>query len=331
MVKYQGTIILRLALFVKMNKHIQSQKNSYTQLIRNFFTKAGFLEVETPIMIPIPGMEPHLTPFETELRLPGKAQKVYLHTSPELQMKKLLGYGFGDIFQITKTFRNTEIGGPQHNPEFTMLEWYRMNADYFDLMNDCENLISNLANSEEIIYQNQRISLKKPWPRITTKELFLQYCNIDIEKTKINDDKYFEIFLNKIEPNLHKDRPIFIYNYPSTQAALAKKSEENALFAERFELYMGGLELANAFSELTDEEEQRERLIKEQEQRKDMKKTIFPIDEEFLASLESIRCPAAGIALGIDRLMMLLLDRKSIEEVLLFPMIKMLDKLNNQS
>lgn len=332
-----------------MNSDLQvAQKRSVlTQKIRDFFVRNNFLEVETPIMTPIPGMEPHLTPFETKLIPPanlGLNQSsitqsnnlpLYLNTSPELQMKKLLGEGFGNIFQITKVFRNCEFNGPLHNPEFTMLEWYRENADYKDLMTDCENLIIELSKINKL-----DIDLTPPWPRFSTNELFQKYCRINLlenqtfETFKITaqahnydtkactnwDDLYFKIFLNYIEPELSKlNTPFFICDYPASQAALAKKSSKNPFFAERFELYVKGIELANAFSELIDSNEQHERLKEEQNLRKELNKTVFPIDEEFLSSLDKIKKPCAGIAMGLDRLFMFLLDKKTIEEVLLFP------------
>ncbi len=411
------------------NKTTVKNRSLIMQKIRDFFTQNDFLEVETPILTPIPGMEPYLTPFETmfthPLSTPHHSIPLYLNTSPELQMKKLLGSclpdgssaGFNKIFNITKVFRNGEMNGPLHNPEFTMLEWYRKNADYKDLMNDCESLILELVefgksaqsmpcaypiNSPSLTYQSQIIDLSTPWPRFTTNELFIKYCGIDLLENKdfttfkktiddkaaqtqtispltnFNshssirpsvfsfssagchtwDDLYFKIFLNHIEPELARlNTPIFIYDYPVSQAALAKTSFENPFFAERFELYIKGIELANAFSELTDSKEQRARLIEEQNLRKQLGKTVFPIDEEFLQALDQItactadakapcrrespadakvqakadvdwgnRPPcragcAAGIALGLDRLLMLLLDKKSIEEVLLFPAI----------
>lgn len=300
---------------------------------RNFFIKNSFTEVETPIMTRIPGMEPYLTPFETTLKTSSNKQyKFFLNTSPELQMKKLLGAGFGNIFQITKVFRNGESHGALHNPEFTMLEWYRENANYFDLMKDCEKLITSLTD----IWPT-------PWERTSMQELFLSFCKINLLKNKtfkelkqtakkLNydtngcktwDEIFFKIFLNHIEPNLGND-PIFIYDYPVSQAALAKKKKENPFFAERFELYIGGIELANAYSELIDGKEQKARLEEEQRLRKQLNKTVFDIDEEFIRSLESITRPCAGIALGIDRLIMLLLNKKSIEDVLLFPLSSLL-------
>ncbi|MFA6305398.1 MAG: EF-P lysine aminoacylase EpmA [Candidatus Gracilibacteria bacterium] len=327
------------------DKQTAIQRNALTKSLRFFFEKEKFLEVETPIMVKIPGMEPHLNIFETDLIIRSKKIKLFLNHSPELQMKKLLGANFGNIFTITKTFRNGEIGGNLHNPEFTMLEWYRINADYKDLMKDCEKLVKKLAGKNEIIYQNKKISLKTPWEKFSCEELFQKYCKISLDQNRTFkqlkkiaeeknfdtnfckdwDDIFFKIFLNHIEPHLGKETPTFVYDYPSTQAALAKKSSKNPFFAERFELYIGGIEIANAYSELTDAKEQKTRLIEEQKLRKKLKKTIFDIDGEFLASLESIQQSCAGIALGVDRLFMILMDKKNIEETLLFPLNKILN------
>ena len=326
-----------------LNKKTIQEINLATEKIRNFFTKEGFLEIQTPILNKIPGMEPHLTPFETSFT---NDTKLYLNTSPELQMKKLLANGFEKIFNITKVFRNGEIGGPLHNPEFTMLEWYRKNASYEDIMKDCENLIISLCPSKTISYQNNNINIEKPWERISINELFIKYCDINLlenkdfesfkataisKKLDINachnwDDIFFKIFLNHIEKHLGFNKATIVYDYPSSQAALAQKKKSEPFFAERFELYIAGVELANAFSELIDANEQRERLIEEQKLRKCLNKTVFDIDEEFLASLESIIEPCSGIALGIDRLLMILLNKSDIKDVILFPLENYLNK-----
>jgi lysyl-tRNA synthetase class 2 len=332
------------------DREIATERSYLSQKIREFFNENDFLEVETPIMTPIPGMEPHLTPFESDFTDPyGQKTTLYLNTSPELQMKKLLGAGFGNIYNITKVFRNGEVSGGRHNPEFTMLEWYRVNASYKDLMEDCENLIIDLADSPTLNFGEHSIDISKPWDHFTVNELFQKYCNIDLEQNKdfetlkktakkhdynangCNnwDDLFYKIFLNEIEPTLGFNKPIFVYDYPSSQAALSKKKADNPFWAERFELYIAGNEIANAYGELIDSKEQRTRLQEEQALRKKLNKPVFHIDEEFLTSLESITVPCAGIALGIDRLFMVLLNKKTIEEVLLFPLSKMLNNLNN--
>lgn len=333
-----------------LDPKIALERSQITASIRQFFANQNFLEVETPILTPIPGMEPHLTPFATALEISHqKAIPLYLNTSPELQMKKLLGAQFPNIFTLTKVFRNGEIYSQTHNPEFTMLEWYRQNANYKNIMDDCENLIRHLfksiaKNSSTLDYQGHKIDLSEHFERITTQALFEKHLNLSLQDhptfpslksaaTKLNldteacltwDDIFFKLFLNHIEPSLGFTKPTIVYDYPSTQAALAKKSSTNPFFAERFELYIAGLELANAFSELIDPQEQRTRLEEEQKERKTLNKTVFDIDEEFLDSLKYITQPCAGIALGVDRLIMLLTNKKSINDVLLFPLAKML-------
>lgn len=330
---------------------LSKQSSKIKQQIRSFFDSQNFLEVDTPIMVKIPGMEPHLTIFETKLTMPQTKEKqtpqnFYLNHSPELQMKKLLARSnedpaFEKIYNMGKVFRNGEFDSKTHNPEFTMLEWYRYDSDYTEMMSDCENLMAHLTkNTPEIVYQDQKINLIHPFTRKTVNELFIEHTNIDLTKNSTFDslkekaqtldlptssctnwdDIFFTIFMNEIEPRLKTEKkPIFVYDYPSSQAALAKKSEKDPFFAERFELYIAGIEIANAYSELIDEKEQRTRLIEEQNQRKNLNKTIFDIDEEFLNSLKSICIPCSGIALGVDRLIMLLTNTESIEDLLLFP------------
>ncbi len=329
------------------NKNIAEKRAKLLQKTRDFFNKKNFLEVETAILTPTHDPAETLTPFETKfISQENKKTPLYLNTSPELQMKKLLGANLKNIYTITKVFRNGELGGGRHNPEFTMLEWYRENADYKKIMEDSENLIIFLNNnSQKLNYQNFKINLKKPWPRISIHELFLKECKIDLLKNKDFktfaktaqkkghsiqacknwDDIFYKIFLNEIEPNLGKIQPVFVYDYPSSQAALAKKKKENPFWAERFELYIAGHELCNAYSELTDANEQRKRFESQNKTRKKLGKTVFHIDEDFLAGLESITQPVSGNALGLDRLFMVLLNQKNIEDVILFPLEKMLN------
>jgi len=327
-----------------VDKKTAIQRANIIKNIRNFFDNQNFIEVETPIMVNIPGMEPYLTPFETTLSSSqNKDYKFFLNTSPELQMKKLLSKDFQKIYNITKVFRNGETHSITHNPEFTMLEWYRQNSDYKNLMQDTENLIQSLHQKKYLKYQENKIDISVPFKRVSVKELFIEYTNIDLEKNqdfndlknkaeklelstkacKNWDDIFFLIFLNKIELNLGKEKATFVYDYPISQAALAKK--KNSLWAERFELYIGGIELCNAFSELINSKEQKDRLIEEQNLRKTLKKTIIQIDEEFIESLNKIKKPCSGNALGIDRLIMLLLNKKSIEEIIFFPISNMIN------
>lgn len=315
-------------------------------LIRSFFAHNGFLEVETPIVVPAAGQEPHLDPLTTLFTdEAGKLYPAYLITSPEYAMKKLLAAGFGNIFTITKTFRGSEPRGGSHNAEFTMIEWYRTLSDYHALMDDCEKLVASIASkisgSTTILYQGKPIDMARPWERITMREAWVKYAKIPADEvdhitdhaflkdlcekrgytvnpTDTYDDLFFKIFLTEIEPNLGKDRPTLLYEYPAQMAALARRKADEPQWAERVELYIGGLELANGFSELTDAKEQRERFIEEDALRRSLGKDIIPLDEDFLDAVAHMP-QSTGIAFGIDRLVMLLTDSKTIDEVIAFP------------
>ncbi|MBU0576293.1 EF-P lysine aminoacylase GenX [Patescibacteria group bacterium] len=316
--------------------------------IRSFFKHQNFHEVETPLLVASPGTEPYLDLFTTDITFQtpsgDKKKQLYLLTSPELAMKKLVAAGLPKIFQLCKSFRNNEGLSSLHNPEFTILEWYRANADYTDIMNDCENLIKslvkNICQSDALPYQGKTYQLAGSWPRITIKKAFLKYAQIDSEtllnrdllmKTALKkgyrhaknaswEELYHQIFLNEIEPALATFyQPVFLCDYPLALAALSRKKANDERFAERFELYIGGIELANAFSELVDPTEQRQRATADIQQRQELSKDIFPIDEDYIQALESGLPPTGGIALGVDRLIMLLADVKSIQETLFFP------------
>lgn len=314
--------------------------------IRAFFKKQSFREVETPLLVRSPGTEPYLEVFETELRSGDAIQSpAFLTTSPELQMKQLLAAGFGDIFQITKSFRNEEGLSDMHNPEFTILEWYRTNADYTDVMKDCEHLLlailksTHPSNDKTLTYQGKNYDLSPPWERISVAEAFENYADIsedalhDTDKMideagkkgyHISDSDtwetiYNQIFLNEIEPHLGHKAPTILYDYPISQAALAKKKDSDPRYAERFEFYIGGLELGNAFSELLDWEEQKKRMLHDLEERKRMGKTEYALDQNFIAGLKSGFAPTGGIAVGVDRLVMVFADVTSVRETLAFP------------
>lgn len=313
------------------------------QGIRQFFIDQGFIEVETPYLVPSPGMEPHLSALEVLCTRPnGEKFKRYLHTSPEYAMKKLLGEGWDKIFQICRVFRDEEISA-SHQIEFTMLEWYRTKTDYLQIMEDCENLIEYLGQKilgrHNFSYQGDLLDFTPPFPRLRVAEAMRVYGEVDIEKNRDKesllqealrkgyscgrqeeysyDDIFFKIFLDKVEPNLGFPKPTILYDYPAHMAALARLKPDNPLWAERFELYIAGLELANAFSELVDPEEQRRRFTEEQRLRARMGKPVYPIDEELLQALAHLP-PAAGIALGIDRLLMVFCDTPKIQDVLAF-------------
>lgn len=312
-------------------KWIGLQKRTHIlRAIRELFWSWGFAEVDTPLIVAKPGQEPFLDPFETRVEdATGRAYPGYLITSPEYAMKKLLAKAaageapeFEKIFQLGHVFRNNEDFGGTHNPEFTMIEWYRLGADYHDLMEDVENFVRALAGGrEEIEYQGAKINIAKPWRRITVAEAFKEFANRDDahELAARDESEFFKIFLNDVEPKFRDlPYPIFLIEYPASMAALAKKKSDNPLVAERVECYIAGIELANGFSELTDAKEQRERFIEEQQTRAAQGKTPFALDEEFLRLLPQIP-KAAGISVGVDRVIMLLLDARDINEVLFWP------------
>lgn len=274
------------------------------QAVRSFFIDKDFLEVDTPIRLPSLIPEAHIEPI-----LSGNQ---FLQTSPELCMKRLLAAGIPRIFQICKCFRAGEQGR-HHLEEFTMLEWYRAGSDYFNLMDDCEELLSFLAATMNITLP--RCSLSPPWPRLTVARGFKQYAGIEPVEA-LGADLFDEILVQDVEPSLGWEKPLFLYDYPAELASLARLKDNSG--AERFELYVKGLELANGFSELTDPVEQRLRFKKEQELCRALGRAPQPMPEKFLADLAEID-QAAGIALGIDRLAMLFFEADNINDVVSFP------------
>jgi lysyl-tRNA synthetase class 2 len=234
-------------------------------------------------------------------------------------MKRLLAAGFARIFQICKCFRQAERGR-RHLPEMTLLEWYRTQSNYQDLMKECETLINSVAGrigSEGLlVYQGHQIDLAPPWTRISVKDAFETYSDASLE-TALQQGRFDDIMVSQIEPQLGRRRPAFLYDYPASRAALAKLKSGDPCFAERFELYIGGVELCNAFSELTDPVEQRTRFEHELGRRKTADKMRYPLPEKFLAAVEDLP-EAAGNALGIDRLCMLFADVAQIDEVVAF-------------
>jgi lysyl-tRNA synthetase class 2 len=281
------------------------------QGIRQFFIDRGYLEVETPHRLPAPAPESHIDAVASGAW--------FLHTSPELCMKRMLAAGYEKIFQICRCWRDGERGS-QHVPEFTLLEWYRSGSDYRTLMEECEALIQTLATGmglrQKIIFRNRVIDLVEPWERISVKEAFIRYAQISMAEA-MERNLFDEIVVRDIEPKLGIGKPTFIYDYPAQRGAMARLNPEDQTVAERFELYIGGLELANAFSELTDVEEQRKRFRHENENRRLLAKPTYPIPDKFLCELESMP-PSAGIALGVDRLVMVFLNAETIGEVVAF-------------
>jgi lysyl-tRNA synthetase class 2 len=287
------------------------QRARIIRKIRQFFSERGYLEVETPHRIPAPAPESHIDAVPSG--------KWFLHTSPELCMKRMLAAGYEKIFQICRCWREGERGS-QHIPEFTLLEWYRVRSDYLALMDECEALIQSLAVEigleERVTYGDHNVLLTSPWERITVEEAFNRYAKISA-KEALRQDLFDEVMVQDIEPRLGIQKPTFLYDYPSERRSLARLKKEDPTVAERFELYLGGLEIANAFSELTDAEEQRKVFQAEIEIRRSLGKKVYPLPEKFLTELEEMPS-SAGIALGVDRLVMVLLNAKTIDEVVAF-------------
>jgi elongation factor P--(R)-beta-lysine ligase len=307
--------------------------------IRRFFLQREFQEVRTPLIVVSPGMEPHIRPFQIKSSaLPDQTH--YLPTSPEFAMKKLLVGGLEKIFQICPAFRD-EPHSLTHRPEFTLLEWYRAHSNLEDIMKDTEELVEALAlelyGQPSFPFQGRQISVQTPWPRLQIRDLFQKHVQLDLtqcrtleqmtqecQRLKIQvspgetwDDLYFKIWLDLIEPHLPTDQAVFVTRYPASQAALAviDQDPDGSAWARRFEFYAGGIELGNAFEELTDPIEQRARFVQDM----DLREAIYgdslprsPIDEEFIQALEEGLPPSGGIAVGVDRLIMLLADEPDI-------------------
>jgi len=321
--------------------------------VRETLSALGYLEVETPCLVPAPGMEPHIQAFEARFvpEAGGSPASLYLHTSPEYAMKRLLAEGFGRVFQLARVFRNGEVSRT-HNPEFTMLELYRAGTDYRGVMEDLERLVEASARalspdgSPRAMRGGAPLDLSAPFERMTVDEAFRRHAGIDLAACAGDaallaeaarraghdpgppgerfDDVFFRVMLDAVEPRIGGARPTYLVDWPASMAALSRVKPEDPRVAERFELYAGGLELANGFSELTDAAEQRRRLVEEQDQRRGLGRPVHPLDERFLEAVG--RMPeAGGVAVGFDRLLMLLVGAEEIEEVLLFPASGFLD------
>lgn len=271
----------------------------------------GFLEVETPIRIPAPAPEPYIDPQPSE--------DWFLQTSPELCMKRLLAEGFTNIFQICKCFRRKERGR-RHLPEFTMLEWYEAGQTYIQLMERCEDLVAfirkGLGLPEVLHYQGLEIHLQKPWDRLTVAEAFRRYAPISME-TAMDTGAFDEAIAFDIEPNLGVSHPVFLYDYPAATCGLAAPKKGDPAIIERLELYIGCLEICNGFTEQTDPAIQRRHFEAEMENRRKNHLPPLPMPEKFLRDLRFMP-PAAGNALGLDRLVMLFADSAEIDGVVAF-------------
>jgi len=302
--------------------------------VREVFAQRGFLEVETPLLVPAPGLEIHLDAVS--------AGAGYLITSPEYQMKRLLAAGFEQIYQVCKCFRANERGA-HHASEFTMIEWYRGFDSLDAIIDDTEQLVAEvchaLAGKPEARVAGRAIDVTPPWRRMTVREAMAEYAGVEVDGTesaadliaKLSawgidcaadaawDDAFFAAFLARVEPAIAAlPHAVILHDWPVPLAALARTKPDDAKTALRFEAYVGGIELANAFDELTDAAEQRARFTQDQATRRDRSKPVYPLDEKLLAALAEGLPPSAGIALGFDRLVMLATGADRIDDVLTF-------------
>ncbi len=316
--------------------------------IRAVLAARGYTEVETPILQACPGMEPNLDPFVTRYsaKVGCEQRTLYLQFSPEFAMKKLLAGGAGPIFQFARVFRNGEAG-PNHQPEFTLLEWYRPGLSLAGLMDETEALIRTVV-PEGLRTKHLSVPTDVPFERITVAEAFLRHCDgLDLLATAADplapevsllaeaasrigvrhragetwQDLFFRLLLERVEPAIGRDRPTFLTQWPASEAALARRDPADPRVALRFELFAAGLELANAYEELTDAAEQRARFAAWAEERRRLTGEVRAVDEDFLDALEHGLPPCSGIALGIDRLAMLASGAARIEDVLWLPAV----------
>ena len=341
---------------LKQRRPFLAGRRAAVKGLRAFFQAEGFVEVDTPALQISPGMERHIRPLATQLKEPftDEAQPLYLRTSPEFAMKKLLaGGGLTKIMQLCRVWRDGERS-PLHHPEFTMLEWYRTNVDYDALVADCEAVMR--ATSKAAVralkrdglfrWQGRTCDPAQPIQRITMQDAFNKYAQIDLlatiddpadltpppEKLKAAveaeglrvgaqdtwEDIFFRVMLERIEPHLGIGAPTILCEYPANLAALARRKPDDPRVAERFELYACGVELANAYSELTDAGEQRARFVHDRAMHEKLYGSAPPIDEELLTALAALP-PCAGIALGFDRLVMLATGAEDMTDVLWAP------------
>ncbi|MGH6954756.1 MAG: EF-P lysine aminoacylase EpmA [Alphaproteobacteria bacterium] len=335
--------------FRARRRHLEDRQKAL-RAVRRFFEERGFAEVETPALQVSPGLEPHLAALAVELHCPDRmrTRTLYLHTSPEFAMKKLLVAGEPRLFQLCKVFRDAERAST-HHPEFTMLEWYRARAGYRDAMADCEGVVRAVfaaAGRDRCAWRGAEADPFAAWEYLSVDEAFRRHAGIELESVADSDshdpdpdplaaaarrigvnaregdrweDVFFRIFLERIEPRLGRRRPTILYDYPIAMAALARAKPDDPLRAERFELYLCGLELANGFGELIDARIQRARFAAEVALKERLYGLAYPVDEDFLAALEHGMPESAGVALGFDRLAMLVSGAERIEDVLWAP------------
>jgi lysyl-tRNA synthetase class 2 len=304
-----------------IGKRLQNLRNRHKALraARAFFDDQGLLEIETPAIVPCPGLDVHLDAIEV-LGMGGPPR--WLHTSPEYQMKRALATALPGVYQIGKAFRRGERG-KLHEPEFTMLEWYRTFEDSERMQRDTEELVAHVAmavtGSTQLPGISRPVDVAPPWERLSVEAALQRYAGVSLESVVNDEERFYRLLVEKIEPELGRGRPTFLTYYPARFASLARLSPNDPRFAERFEAYVDGVELCNGFSELIDPVEQRKRLEQDQETREKLGWTVYPVDARFIAALEDGVPPSGGNALGFDRLVMALVGASHIDEVLAFP------------
>ncbi|MEZ4271420.1 MAG: EF-P lysine aminoacylase EpmA [Myxococcota bacterium] len=308
------------------------------QAIRHFFERQGFVEVDTPIALTAPAPEPNINAPQVTLRSCDASFARFLQTSPELPMKRVIAWGLPRIYQIAAVFRDGDFSDI-HRPEFRLLEWYRRDSGWEELLADCEALLRQVAEVAEtgqtLVFENRQVNIAAPFERLSVEDLFLQHLGFSIldaldqetlqarlveiglhvEPEEPWEDLFFRAFVGRIEPEIARmPRPVFVTHYPTPLAALARPVQGDPRASERFELYVGGLELANGFGELTCPHEQRRRFLHDSKRRAQTQRATYPLDENFLSDL-SLLPEAAGIALGVERLLMLVLGVDNIDAV----------------
>ncbi|MDE2004956.1 MAG: EF-P lysine aminoacylase GenX [Rhodospirillales bacterium] len=305
-----------------------------TASTRAFFEAAGYTEVETPCAVPAPGEEVHLRAIRADRTDPDGAKRpLWLHTSPEFAMKRLLAGGAGPIFQLARVWRDGEASA-LHASEFTMLEWYRPGADLAALMTETEAFLRAVL-APRVACRGIATTLDR-FERLTVPEAFARHAGIDLlacgedaaalaaaagialRPGETWEDLFFRLLLERVEPHLGRDHPTFLTHWPAAQAALARRDPADPRLALRFELFLCGIELANAFEELTDPAEQRARFVADRARRHALSGPDWPMDEDFLAAL-ALMPPASGIAMGFDRLAMIAAGADRIDQVLWLP------------
>ena len=302
----------------RVGQHLRDRARAIA-LVRAWFEAERFVEVDTPVRVPSPGLDLHLDAFPTE--------DAFLITSPEYQMKRLVAGGMPRVYQLVHCLRRGE-SGPWHNPEFLMLEWYRSFAGIDHVMRDTERLIAHLVEAMcgrgSLVVQGRPIDVSAPFERMTVSEAFASYAGVSeqqvLDWAAHDEDRYFRVWVEAVEPAIAlRSRPVFLTRYPAQQASLARLCPDDPRFCERFELYLGGLELCNGFGELVDPVEQRRRLERDTAARRAGGLPCYPIDEAFVGALVDGMPPSGGNALGMDRLIALCLGENSIAQVLAFP------------